>query len=52
MFARRQVIGDDRANEVNRRLRRGRRVLIRHLCVFYRGDSIRSASVEPESCRK
>jgi hypothetical protein len=42
VLSRRQVVGDDRANEVNWRLRRRRRVLIRHLCVFYRGNPRRS----------
>ena len=42
VLPRRQIVGDDRANEINRRLRRGRSVLIRHLCVFYRGNPRRS----------
>ena len=41
-----EIVGDDRANEVDRRLRRGRGVLIGHLCVFYRGNSSVRTSVE------
>ena len=50
VLPRRQVVGDDRADEINRRLRRGRSVLIRHLCVFYRVNPRRSG--EPPELRK